>query len=83
MTRKDLETQIRAILTRVTEIDVSHVGLDEDLPEATGIDSLGRLEALSEMEEAFELTIYDLDSDKISTIGGMIDLVEAELLEAV
>ena len=83
MTRKDLEKEIRAILTRVTEEDASRVGLDEDLAEAIGLDSLGRLELLSEMEEKFDFTIYDLDTNKISTIGGMLDIVEKALLETV
>lgn len=83
MTRNDLEKEIRSILARVTEMDVSNVALDEDLPIATGIDSLGRLELLSEMEEKLDITIYDLDTNKISTIGGMIDIVEKALLETV
>lgn len=83
MTRDDFEKEIRSILSRVTEIDCSTVGLDDDLPSNTGIDSLGRLELLSEIEEKFDITIYDLNTDKISTIGGMLDILEQAMLEAV
>ncbi|NNE87305.1 MAG: acyl carrier protein [Silicimonas sp.] len=83
MNRKNLETEIRAIITRVTEEDAFRVGLDENLADATGLDSLGRLELLSEMEEKFDFTIYDLDTDKISTIGGMLQIVEKAMLEVV
>ena len=83
MTRNDLETEIRAILARVTESDMSDVKLDDDLTTVTGLDSLGRLELLSEMEEKFDFTIYDLNTDKISTIYGMLDIVETALSETV
>ena len=81
MTRTDIEREIRSILTRVTHQDVAKVTLEDDLIDTIGIDSLGRLEVLSEIEEAFDVTIYDLDADKISTIRGILDVVEGALLE--
>jgi acyl carrier protein len=81
MNRKELETEIRRIITRVTEEDAFQVGLDDDLAAVTGLDSLGRLELLSEMEEKYDFTIYDLDTDKISTIRGMLQIVDKALLE--
>lgn len=83
MTRTDIENEIRTILTRVTHQDVAEVGPEDDLIDAIGIDSLGRLEVLSEIEEAFDITIYDLDADKIATIRGIRDVVEAAMLEPV
>lgn len=83
MTRADMESQIRRILTRVTHQDVAHVSLDDDLIDAIGIDSLGRLEVLSEVEDAFDVTIYDLNAEKISTIRGILDVVDAAMLEPV
>ena len=73
MTRRKIEAEIRATLARLTDKDASDIGIDEDLATAIALDSLGRLELLSEMEERFDLTILDLDSDKASTIGGMLD----------
>lgn len=83
MTRSDFETEIRAILTRLTERDVSAVKLEDDLTDVIGLDSLGRLELLSEMEEKFDVTIYDLNTDNLSTISDMLDVVEAAMLETV
>ncbi len=76
MNRKDIEAEIRSTLTRLTEKDASDLRLNEDLGTAIALDSLGRLELLSEIEERFDLTILDLDSDKATTIGGMLDIVE-------
>jgi len=38
---------------------------------------------LSEVEEAFDVTIDDLDADKISTIRGILGVVDAAMLEPV
>lgn len=81
MTRHDIETEIRAALTRLTEEEAAYIRTDQDLGTAIGLDSLGRLELLSEMEEQYDLTIHDIDSDRASTIGGMIDIVEVALAE--
>jgi len=77
----DLESIVRETLSGLTEEDTSTLRLDEDLGDAIGLDSLGRLELLSDIEEQFDLTIYDLDSDKASTLGGMIEIVSAALHE--
>ncbi|MDA9865260.1 acyl carrier protein [bacterium] len=83
MTRNDFEAEIRVILTRLTESDVSDVKRDDDLTQVLGLDSLGRLELLSEMEEKFDVTIYDLNTDNVSTINDILDVVEAAMLETV
>ncbi|MGI9391163.1 MAG: acyl carrier protein [Boseongicola sp.] len=81
MNRKDIEAEIRSSLTRLVDQDVSQVPSDKDLGEAIGLDSLGRLELLSEVEERFDLTIYEADSDEASTIGGMAKIVEAAIVQ--
>ncbi len=77
MTPALIEIEIRKSLSRITEEDISGLKVDEDLNEAIGLDSLGRLELLSEIEDRFDLIIDDLDSEKASTIAGMLEIVEA------
>lgn len=83
MNRQTIEKKIRTILDRVTEEDAFQVGRDEDLSVVLGLDSLGRLEVLSEVEELFDVTIYDLDTETLSTIRGMVRVVEDALSEEV
>ena len=86
MTRLDSETAIRSALSRLTEKDAHTLPRDADLSSSLGLDSLGRLELLSEMEELFDITIYDVDSESASTIRGMVRVVEtarAEVKETV
>jgi len=82
MTRTDMENTIRNALTRLTEIDAMELSLDADLAASLGLDSLGRLELLSEMEERFDVTIYDVDSESASTIRGMLSVVESAIADA-
>ena len=82
MTRTDMENTIRNALTRLTEIDAMDLSLDADLAASLGLDSLGRLELLSEMEERFDVTIYDVDSESASTIRGMLSVVESAIADA-
>ena len=75
MTSEEVETEIRRCLTRLTDEDASNVPENEDLGEAIGLDSLGRLELLSEVEDRLDLTIYEADSMESMTIAGMRDIV--------
>ena len=81
MTREEIETEIRRSLTRLTEHDVSQIAVEQDLGEAIALDSLGRLELLSEVEDQLDLTIYEADSEVTSTIAGMVAIVEKALEE--
>lgn len=81
MTREEIETEIRRSLTRLTEHDVSQIAVEQDLGEAIALDSLGRLELLSEVEDRLDLTIYEADSEVTSTIAGMVAIVEIALKE--
>ncbi|MEM6386051.1 MAG: acyl carrier protein [Pseudomonadota bacterium] len=83
MNRSEAETTVRRILTRVTGQDVEHLSLDDDLLDCTALDSLGRLEVLSEIEEAFDVTIYDLDAQRTATLRGVLAVIEAAMLEPV
>ena len=82
MTRKEIETEIRHALAKLTEHDVSEITVEQDLGEAIALDSLGRLELLSEVEDQLDLTIYEADSEATSTIAGMATIVDKALKES-
>jgi acyl carrier protein len=47
-----------------------------------GGDSLDRVELLMEFEDAFDISIPDDDSEKIATVGGVIDYIQEKLKNA-
>ena len=81
MNRQDLEAEIRSTLTALTDADATQVPIDEDLSSELGLDSLGRLELLSEVEDRLGVIIYDVDTAQILTIGSMIELCEAAMAQ--
>lgn len=81
MNEQVLETMIRKTLTFLTDKDVSHIPLDQDLSEELGLDSLSRLELLSEVEEQLDVVIYDVDTGKALTIRGMIEICETAIAQ--
>ena len=78
MTRNDVEMAVRQVLETLTGVDTSKVPLDQDLGATIGLDSLGRLELLAEIEDRFDLFFLDADVESATTIEGMIDTVMRE-----
>lgn len=81
MNKQVLETMIRKTLTYLTDKDVSDIPLDQDLSEELGLDSLSRLELLSEVEEQLDVVIYEVDTGKALTIRGMIEICETAIAQ--
>jgi acyl carrier protein len=82
MTRTDVETAVRTALADLTGAEISGVASGEDLGAAIGLDSLGRLELLAEVEDRFDLFFLDADSESASTINGMVEIVQREMARA-
>lgn len=76
MNRSELENEIRATLARLTEQDTSGIPADADLGDALGLDSLGRLELLAEIEDRLDMLFDDVDMNRANTIDGIIEIAE-------
>ena len=79
MKRTEIEMVVRSSLEKLTDLDLSEVASDADLGETIGLDSLGKLELLTDVEDRFDLTIYDADTEGASTINGMVEMVLTEV----
>ena len=64
MTPSEQEQWLRSVIAPITGRNVDNVGADEDLQEAAGLDSLGRLEVLAEVEDKYD---FFFDDDVIGT----------------
>ena len=79
MKRKDIADFVRAALEEQMQMDLSNVGLDDDLGDTIGLDSLGKLELLVVVEDKFDMTFLEASTESASTINAMIDMTLAEL----
>ncbi|MDP3723025.1 MAG: acyl carrier protein [Candidatus Omnitrophota bacterium] len=75
-----------AVLDEVKEILVSELGvkpemvtLEAKLREDLGADSLDRAEAVSVLEERFEISITDEDVTKVVSVRDIVELVTQKL----
>jgi acyl carrier protein len=74
-----------AVLAEVREVVEQHTDATQTLAESTelvadlGIDSLGVMEVVADLEDKFELTIADAELREVSTLGDVVVAIETRL----
>ncbi|HHH10486.1 MAG TPA: hypothetical protein ENK23_00200 [Sorangium sp.] len=76
--RDDVITQVQAIIRTHLEHDVA-ITLDTQLVADLGIDSLGVMEVVADIEDAFNLTIADAELRHIVSFGEVVDSIVSRL----
>ncbi len=75
MSADDTEAKVRAILAEIMRSDVSWLGLDDDLVEQLGLDSLQGLQMLDRMEKRFDVRFADDRLAELRTIRRLTDAI--------
>ena len=76
------EAWLRALVTRISGNSAEETGVDADLQEAVGLDSLGRLEVLAAIEDEFDFFFEDNDLLRATTLARMLEAIDGKLSEA-
>ena len=74
--RTDIEIAVRGIIGRVSRVDVSTLGRDDDLVERLGVDSLQGLQILAGVEKRFDVMLPDDELITFRTIARIVQAVE-------
>ena len=74
MTFDELEMHIRVALTRITSRDATTIPRDADLSDAIGLDSLGRLELLADIEDLLDTFFEDTGGQDAYTIDAFLGI---------
>ena len=74
--RTDIEITVRGIISRVSRVDVSTLGRDDDLVEHLGVDSLQGLQILAGVEKRFDIMLPDDELITFRTIGRIEEAVQ-------
>lgn len=79
MTADETEIWLRDLVTRISGKTAAETDLEADLSETVGLDSLGRLEVLAEIEDEFDFFFDDNDLINATTLSRMLDAIDRRL----
>lgn len=74
MKKSEQEQWLRSVVAQISGKKVDNIGSDEDLQETAGLDSLGRLEVLAEVEDKYD---FFFDDDVIGTATTFNQILKA------
>ena len=72
MTGHESEARLRAVLSKTTKQDTTGIGVDEDLIERLGLDSLQGLRVLAALEKSFAVRFPDGRLGELRTIRSLV-----------
>ena len=81
MTPSDREVWLRGVISKISGNAMKDVSNTEDLQDAVGLDSLGRLEVLAEIEDKFDFFFDDLAMASATSIQLMQEAIGRHLTD--
>lgn len=72
-------SKIQEIITSILKIEPEKVVENAHLVDDLGADSLERVELIMKLEEEFDITIPDADSETITTVKAVHDYVNSKV----
>ncbi len=73
----EIEAKVKAIIVEKLGVDESEVKNEASFANDLGADSLDTVELIMEFEKEFGISIPDDQAEKIATVGGAIEYIEA------
>ena len=70
------ETRVKEVLAKFLSREVESIELDHNLRDHLGLDSMGTIELLYDIEDAFDVQIPDEDLKELVTVRDVVDYVE-------
>lgn len=76
MSKVDMEEDIRNLIARIIESDPSKIGLETNLVDELGADSMMALEIMFALEKKYDVDISESDLPKMTTLKEIIELTK-------
>lgn len=73
----EIEAKVKAIIVDKLGVEESEVSNEASFANDLGADSLDTVELIMEFEKEFGISIPDDQAEKIATVGGAIEYIEA------
>ena len=77
----ELESWLRSLISKISGNSAAGIGVDDDLQQTLGLDSLGRLEVLAEIEDRFDFYFEDNETMNASTLSKILEVIDLKLRE--
>jgi len=81
MNATERETWLRALISKISGNSAAAIGVHDDLQQTLGLDSLGRLEVLAEIEDEFDFYFEDNETMNASTLSKIMEAIDRKLLK--
>ena len=75
------ESWLRSLISKISGNSAAGIGVHDDLQQTLGLDSLGRLEVLAEIEDQFDFYFEDNETMNASTLSNILDAIDRKLRE--
>ncbi len=79
MTTEDIFTRVSGLLSDQLGIDISEITMDSNFILDMNADSLDLVEMVMELEQEFDISIPDEDTDRIQTVGDAVKFIEENI----
>jgi len=73
------EQKVKGIISKIIKVPVDKLENDDDLVDKHGMDSLARVEIVTELEKAFDIMIEDDEAIKLRTVSLCLQLVDKQM----
>jgi len=73
--------KVQNIIAEQMNVSLDKITLDTSLTDDLGADSLDIFQTITELEEAFDMEFSNEDSEKIKTVGDIVDYIREKLGE--
>ncbi|MEE8636644.1 MAG: acyl carrier protein [Dehalococcoidia bacterium] len=79
MSENEIFEQLKKLIVEMLEVDESEVVLEASFADDFNADSLDFIELITAVEDTFKIEIPDEDAEKLQTVQGAINYIEAKL----
>ena len=79
MSENEIFEQLKKLIVEMLEVDESEVVLEASFADDFNADSLDFIELITAVEDTFKIEIPDEDAEKLQTVQGAINYIEARL----
>lgn len=76
---EEREKKVKEIISKIIKVPMDQLGNDDDLVEKHGMDSLARVEIMTELEKEFDILIEDSEAIKLRTVKLCFQLIDKQM----